>query len=292
VTVNRQWQTFFGTGIVKTAEDFGVQGERPSHPELLDWLAAEFVASGWNVKHMHRLIVTSSTYRQSSKSSRDLVERDPENRLLARGPRHRLSSAMIRDQALAASGLFVGTMGGPPVKPYQPTGVWEEMSFGNIRYEQDHGSKLYRRSLYTFWRRTIGPTMLFDTPSRQFCTVRHARTNTPLQALATLNDVTYVEAARALAERVLTSDADTPEKRVTLAFRLLTSRPPYARELPVLVASIERLQKQYADDADAAKKLIETGESKRDQQLDPATLAAYTSLALVVMNLDETLTNE
>ena len=201
VAVNRAWQRFLGTGIVKTVEDFGVQGEPPSHPELLDWLATEFVREGWDVKGMHRRIVTSATYRQSSRVTPALNERDPENRLLARGPRQRLSSLVLRDQALAIGGLLVEKVGGPPVRPYQPPGIWEEMSFGQIRYDQGHGEDLYRRSLYTFWRRTVGPPDLFDTPARQACTVRQVRTNTPLQSLILLNDVVYVEAARALAQR-------------------------------------------------------------------------------------------
>ncbi len=176
---------------MKTVEDFGVQGEKPSHPELLDWLATRIRQTGWDVKALHRLIVTSATYRQSSKVTPELFERDPENRLLARGPRFRLPSWMIRDQALAASGLLVEKLGGPPVKPYQPPGIWEEATFGQIKYQQDHGDALYRRSLYTFWRRIVGPTMFFDTGARQTCTVKQSRTNTPLHALTTLNDVTY-----------------------------------------------------------------------------------------------------
>ena len=201
VTVNRLWQSLFGIGFVKTAEDFGVQGERPSHPELLDWLAVEFVESKWDVKHLLRLIVTSATYRQSSRLTPELRERDPDNRLLARGPRHRLPAWMIRDQALAASGLLSAKPGGPPVKPYQPPGIWEEATFGNKRYQQDTGESLYRRSLYVFWRRIVGPTMFFDGANRQTCSVKTVITNTPLHALATLNDTTYVEAARALAQR-------------------------------------------------------------------------------------------
>ncbi|HND52678.1 MAG TPA: DUF1553 domain-containing protein, partial [Pirellulaceae bacterium] len=228
VTVNRYWQLFLGSGLVRTSEDFGVQGEKPSHPELLDWLASEFreptvpqptvlqptvaqaaaVSSApqssdaasarntWNVKHVHRLIVTSAAYRQSSKVTAMLLERDPENRLLARGPRYRWPSWMLRDQALAASGLLVEKLGGRPVKGYQPPGIWEDATFGQIRYEQEHGEALYRRSVYQFWRRIVGPTVFFDVANRQTCTVKLARTNTPLHALVTLNDVTYVEAAR------------------------------------------------------------------------------------------------
>jgi hypothetical protein len=292
VTVNRYWQRYFGTGLVKTAEDFGAQGERPSHPELLDWLAAEFVASGWDVKAMHRLIVTSSTYQQTSKVTPALVERDPDNRLLARGPRYRWSSAILRDQALAASGLLVERQGGPAVKPYQPAGVWEEMSFGGIRYDQDHGEKLYRRSLYTFWRRATPPTMLFDVASRQVCTVKQSRTNTPLHALTLLNDVTYLEAARALAGRAIKTGGATASERITLMFRLTISRRPSDSELAVLTARLDALRSAYAQNKDAATKLVKTGESGADPALDVAELAAYTGVANVVLNLDETLTKE
>jgi len=217
VAVNRYWQQFFGVGIVKTVEDFGVQGERPSHPELLDWLAVEFRESGWDVKHLHRLIVTSATYRQASKVTPESFERDPENRLLARGPRFRMPAYMIRDQALSASGLMVEKLGGPPVKPYQPSGVWEDATFGQIKYEQDHGDALYRRSLYTFWRRIVGPTEFFDSAARQTCSVRPSRTNTPLHAFTTMNDPTFVEAGRELAQRILKTPAgESGKKRIDL----------------------------------------------------------------------------
>jgi hypothetical protein len=292
VTVNRIWQLFFGTGIVKTVEDFGVQGERPSHPELLDWLATELVRSGWDMKAMHRLIATSAVYRQSSRATKLVLERDPENRLLARGPRFRLSSAAIRDQALAASGLLVEQIGGPSVKPYQPPGVWEEMTFGQIQYAQDRGESLYRRSLYTFWRRTVAPTMMFDAASRQYCTVRHSRTNSPLHALITLNDVTYSEAARKLAERALKEGGADEEARLGFAFRLSTARRPSAAESAVLRGALERLRKHYAGDHEAAAKLVRAGESPRDESIDVAELAAWTGVASLVLNLDETLTKE
>ncbi len=314
VTVNRYWQLFFGTGLVKTTEDFGVQGEKPLHPELLDWLATEFMGSGglglgsgveaqtpdasshprsrWDVKAVHKLIVMSAAYRQSSKITPALVERDPENRLLARGPRFRLSSAMIRDQALAASGLLVEKVGGPPVKGYQPPGIWEEATFGQIRYEQDKGEKLYRRSLYTFWRRIVGPTGMFDAGSRQLCTVRQPRTNTPLHALVTLNDVTFVEAARALAERVLTRDGDTVDARIETAFRLATARKPTTIERNVLAQSLARLQQEYRDDKEAAAKLLKTGESPRNEKLDASEHAAWTGLCSLILNLDEVVTKE
>jgi hypothetical protein len=292
VAVNRSWQLFFGTGLVKTTEDFGVQGEAPSHPELLDWLATEFVRRGWDVKALHRLIVTSATYRQSSRLTASLKERDPDNRLLARGPRQRLSSFTIRDQALAMSGLLVEKVGGPPVKPYQPRGIWEEMSFGQIRYQQDHGTSLYRRSLYTFWRRTVGPTTMFDTPARQVCTVRQTRTNTPLQSLILLNDVTYVEAARVLAQRLLREEGRTPGERITRLFRLATGRKPGAAERQILTRALQRLRKQYQADKKAALKLVSTGEAPRDPKRDVVELAAYTGLASVVMNLDEVISKE
>jgi hypothetical protein len=292
VTVNRTWQLFFGAGIVKTAEDFGVQGEPPSHPELLDWLATEFVRTGWDVKALHRLIVTSAAYRQSSGVTPTLRERDPENRLLARGPRHRLSSLVLRDQALAISGLLVERVGGRPVRPYQPPGIWEEMSFGKIAYQQDHGDDLYRRSLYTFWRRTVGPTDLFDAPARQVCTVRQGRTNTPLHALVLLNDVTYVEAARVFAERLMKEGGSTPEGRITRAFLLATARPPGDAEQEILARSLHRLLEQFRADPDAARKLVGVGEAPRDPQLDVTELAAYTGLASLILNLDEVITNE
>jgi hypothetical protein len=292
VTVNRLWQQFFGIGLVKTSEDFGVQGERPSHPELLDWLATELVRTGWDVKALHRLIVTSAAYQQSSRVTPVLFERDPQNRLLARGPRFRLPAWMIRDQALAASGLMVQSVGGPPVNPYQPTGVWEEATFGTKRYRQDSGDALYRRSLYTFWRRIVGPTEFFDSAARQTCVVRPTRTNTPLHALTTLNDVTYVEAARALAERVLKSAGSSPDERIALAFRLILARLPSASELEVLRASLERTRAQFARDPEAVRKYLSQGESQRDPKLDPAEHAAYAALGLAIFNLDEALAKE
>ena len=290
VTVNRQWQQFFGVGIVKTTEDFGVQGELPSHPDMLDWLAVE-LKDGWDIKRLQRLILTSALYRQSSQASPTLIERDPENRLLARFPRLRRSANELRDQALAVSGLYAERMGGPPVKPYQPPGIWEDFSFDKIKYVQDHGEKLYRRSLYTFWRRSVGPTMMFDTSTRQVCTVRLPRTNTPLHSLILLNDVTFVEAARVLAEQTLVT-AGTPEERIEHAFRLLTSRRPTSGEQAVLSASLNRLLKEYQADPAAAEKLISTGEYPRDKSLNVSEHAAYTALLNMLMNLDEVLSKE
>jgi hypothetical protein len=291
VAVNHAWLRFFGTGIVRTVEDFGVQGEPPSHPELLDWLAVEFMESGWDVKALYRRIVTSATYRQSSRVTPLLRERDPQNRLLARGPRYRLPSMVLRDQALAVSGLLVEQVGGPPVKPYQPPGIWEEMSFGKTKYVQDHGRSLYRRSLYTFWRRAVGPTSFFDMSARQICTVRQGQTNTPLHALTTFNDVTHVEAARMLAERVMKAKAD-PQERLTYLFRLATSRRPTDKELAILLQSFERLRKVYQQDPESAKKLLSVGEHPRDQALDQADHAALAGVANLVLNLDEVLFKE
>jgi mono/diheme cytochrome c family protein len=294
VTVNRFWQMLFGVGLVKTAEDFGVQGERPLHPELLDWLATEWVDSGWDVKRLLRLLVTSATYRQASRVTPEAFELDPENRWLARGPRFRMPSWMIRDSALAAAGLLVNDRWGPPVKSYQPAGIWEEATFGNKRYEQDHGSALYRRSLYLFWRRIVGPTMFFDVASRQTCTVKTPRTNVPLHALLTLNEVTYVEAARALASRVLMGPNSglELEQRIQAAVRRVLGRSPDPTELGVLSAALTRHRIAFAADPDAARRLIAVGESPADATLDPVDLAAWTVLCGTLLNLDEALTKE
>jgi len=288
VTVNRYWQQFFGSGLVKTAEDFGSQGQRPSHPELLDWLAVEF-RSNWNVKALHRLIVTSATYRQSSHASAALRQRDPENRLLARGPSYRLSSFVIRDQALALAGLLVDKLGGPPVRPYQPEGIWSDFSFGKIVYKQDHGEKLYRRSLYTFWRRSVGPTYMFDTSPRQVCSVRQRRTNTPLHALVLLNEVSYVEAARGLARRMIREGGDTPQQRIAWGFRAATSRQPIGDEVELLTQRLQSLIESYRDQPKAAEELLNQGESPRDGSIEASRHAAYTGIASLLLNLDETI---
>jgi len=292
VTVNRYWQTFFGTGLVKTAEDFGVQGEKPSHPELLDWLATEFIRGGWDVKALHRLIVSSAAYRQQSKVTPDLHERDPANRLIARGARYRLPSWMIRDNALALSGLLVDKIGGKSVKPYQPSGIWEEATFGAIKYNQDHAESLYRRSLYIFWRRIVGPTMFFDNASRQTCTVKPYLTNTPLHALTTLNDVTYVEAARALAQRVMESGGAETAARIEMAFQIATARAPSAAEKSILQGRMEILKKHYTANVPEAIKLLKIGESPRNEKLDAAEHAAYTGICSLILNLDEAITKE
>ncbi len=298
VVVNQYWQQYFGTGIVKTAEDFGSQGEPPSHPELLDWLATEFVRSGWDIKAMQRLIVTSATYRQSSRASRELIERDPENRLLARGPRFRLSAEMVRDNALAISGLLNDKIGGPSVYPYQPKGLWEEMAFGEgysgQSYTQSSGSDLYRRGMYTVWKRTVPPPSLtlFDAPDREKCTARRAVTNTPLQALVLLNDPTYVEASRALAVRTLHDAGKSDRTRIDFAFKLATARTPNLQERSVLLRSLREFRSTYRQDQANASKLLSVGETKADSSLEPAELAAWTTVASMILNLDETNTKQ
>lgn len=296
VTVNRYWQMVFGTGLVKTAEDFGSQGEPPSHPELLDWLARDFVDHGWDVKRLLKQMVTSAAYRQSSHATSSLVARDPENRLLARGPRWRLQAEFIRDQALAISGLLDQRIGGPSVYPYQPPGLWEEMAFGGKftaqTYTPSHGADLYRRTMYTFWKRTVPPAALstFDAPDRETCTVRRARTNTPLQALVLMNDPTYVEAARKLAERLMTEAGPTPAERIERAFLLATARRPTPQETEVLRKIFDQQWAVYRQDREAATRLLAVGEAPRNDKLDVAELAAWSTVASVVLNLDETIT--
>jgi hypothetical protein len=298
VAVNRFWQLYFGLGLVKTAENFGSQGEPPSHPQLLDWLATEFIRTGWDVKGFQRLIVTSATYRQSSGASQDQVEKDPENRLLARGPRFRLPAEVVRDNALAASGLLNQAIGGPSVYPYQPPGLWEEMAVGLVfsaqSYAPSQGADLYRRSLYTFWKRTVPPpTMLtFDAPDREKCTARRLLTNTPLQALVLLNDPTYVEAARALATRTLTQAGSDPAKRVRYAFELATARVPNSNEIAILERQAGKELVHYRQDPEAAQKLIKVGDSPVDTKLNASELAAWTMVSSTILNLDETMTKE
>jgi hypothetical protein len=310
VIVNRYWQMFFGTGLVKTAEDFGTQGELPSHPELLDWLAVEFrepaappgggpAARGWDVKGLVRRIVLSATYRQSAAATPEVLERDPENRLLGRGPRLRLQAEFIRDQALAVSGLLNDQIGGPSVSPYQPPGLWEELAYRDDGanwtaqvYRQSHGKDLYRRSMYTFWKRTSPPPTMttFDAPDRETCTVRRSRTNTPLQALILMNDPTYLEASRKLAERMMTEAGPAREARIGFAFRLATARQPSAEELSVLDRLYQEELATYRADGAAALRLLSYGEAKRNEKLDTAELAAWTLVASAILNLDETVT--
>ncbi|HEY2951174.1 MAG TPA: DUF1553 domain-containing protein, partial [Verrucomicrobiae bacterium] len=293
VTVNRFWQQYFGVGLVKTVEDFGAQGEAPSHRELLDWLATEFVRSGWDVKRMQRLIVTSAAYRQSSKFTPHLFARDSENRLLARGPRYRVDAEVVRDTALAVSGLLVEQRGGKSVKPYEPPGLWEAVSFNSAqKYVPDKGEGQYRRSLYTYWKRQSPPPnmLLFDAPTREYCSVRRSRSNTPLQALALLNDPQFVEASRAFAQRIMTEGGKDARSRVEFAFRLATSRRPAADETKVLAEVFQQQLTEFRKDKEAAEKLLKVGAFKAKADLDPAELAAWTTLASMILNLDETLT--
>jgi hypothetical protein len=298
VAVNHYWQIYFGYGLVKTAENFGSQAEPPSHPELLDWVATEFIRTGWDIRAMQRLIVTSATYRQSSKVTPDLLEKDPENRLLGRGPRLRLTAEMIRDGALAASGLLNREIGGPSVFPYQPKGLWEEMAFGDgfsaQSYKQSTGKDLYRRSMYTFWKRTVPPASLatFDAPDREKCIARRAVTNTPLQALVIMNDPTYVEAARALAQRTMIEGGKDSGSRISYAFRLAIARKPLVEEKRVLGELLLRQLDHYRSDKKSALELLNVGQSKWDAKLDTAELAAWTTVASAILNLDETITKE
>jgi mono/diheme cytochrome c family protein len=296
VAVNRIWQHHFGTGLVKTAENFGVQGEPPSHPELLDWLSSELIGSGWDVKALHRLIVGSATFRQRSKASAALLARDPENRLLARGPRFRLPAEVVRDNALAIAGLLVKRLGGPSVKPYQPAGLWEELAggAGEAPYVQDKGSKLYRRSMYVYRKRTVPHPIMatFDAPSGEVCQVKRPRTNTPLQALELLNDLTYVEAARALAETAIKHGGANDSQRLIYAFRRALGRLPSTAELESLLRGLARYQETFRQDPAAAQQLIQHGDSARDTQIEPALLASFTASCSVILNLDETITLE
>jgi hypothetical protein len=311
VWVNRAWEKFFGTGLVKTTENLGSQAEFPSHPELLDWLAVDF-STDWDMKRLQKLIVMSATYRQSSGRSRIRensdrspkspisheigYEGDPDNRLLSHGPRVRLSAEMLRDQALFASGLLVEKVGGPSVRPYMPDGVWDETSrYGDLRgYKHDTNDGLYRRTLYTIWKRTAAPPsmLLFDAPSREICTVKRSRTNTPLQALTLLNEITYVEAARKLGERMLLEGGKSPTERLTFGFRWATSRKPTDDELAVLIEGLNEDLSRLKQQPDAVKQVIATGESKPNTSLDPTELAAYTLTANVLLNLDEVVTRE
>ena len=293
IAVNRYWMMLFGTGLVETAEDFGAQGAWPSHPDLLDWLAVDFVESGWDIKRMIRQIVLSAAYRQSSRVSHSLYEDDPGNRLVGRGPRFRLQGEFIRDMALAASGLLVGEIGGPSVKPYQPDGLWNEVSINtSLRFQQDHGDNLYRRSMYIYWKRSAPPPSMaiFDAPSRETCTIRRSRTNTPLQALVTLNDPQFVEAARALAQRVIASGGSTVEEKISKAYRLAAGVRPSPAALRVLLQTYRTELAVFRAVPDRAEELLEVGESSRDRSIDAPEHAAMTIITSMILNLDETLT--
>jgi Protein of unknown function (DUF1549)/Protein of unknown function (DUF1553)/Planctomycete cytochrome C len=294
VQVNRLWQHAFGAGIVKTSEDFGVQSEYPVHGELLDWLAVEFPARGWSMKAMHRLIVTSATYRQSSRVTPEHRARDLENRLYARASRFRTSTMILRDWALASSGLIDPRIGGRPVYPYQPDAIWEALAITKERdftYPASSGKDLYRRSLYTFWRRTVGPANMFDASNRQTCRVRSATTSTPLHALTTLNDPTWVEAARSMAQHLMRASSDT-EERLSRAFRLVLCRKPTDFDLKVLRRAYAKQAEIYAKDGSAARAFLSVGESKRDETLGLVEHAALSAVCLAILNLDEALTRE
>ena len=295
VTVNRFWQQFFGTGIVKTSEDFGSQGEWPSHPQLLDWLALEFISSGWDVKRIQKLFVMSATYRQSSQVNDQLLRRDKFNRLLARGPRFRMDAEMLRDNALAVSSLLVERLGGPSVKPYQPDGVWYAVGYSGsntVRFVQDHGDSLYRRSVYTFWKRTARPPamQILDAPSREVCVVRRERTNTPKAALLLMNDIQHMEAAVQLAQRMMTEGGKHASERITYGFRLATARRPDSEEMAVFQEMYRDMLSEYNADPQAADRLLSIGESSKDSSLAASELAAWTMVANTILNLDETIT--
>jgi hypothetical protein len=295
VAVNRYWQMLFGVGFVATPEDFGSQGEFPSHPELLDWLAVDFRESGWDIKRLLKQIAMSATYRQDSKVSPEWSRHDPQNRLLAHGARFRLQSEFIRDNVLVLSNLLVNKMGGPGVKPYQPPGLWKEVGLGGKpEFVQDHDESLYRRSLYTYWKRSAPPPnmQIFDAPTREKCAVRRPRTNTPLQSLVLLNDEQFVEASRSFAQRVIKEGGETDIERANFAFELATARLPRDVELDVLIEVLQEAKIRYRDDPPAATALISIGEAARDEQLDAAEHAAWTVVVNVISNLDETLTRE
>jgi hypothetical protein len=287
VIVNHLWQMFFGAGLVRTPEDFGLQGERPTHPELLDWLAVEFMQSGWDLRHMITLLVSSETYRQDSSVTPESLERDPENRLLARGARYRLPAWMLRDAALKASGLINPALGGPPIRAYQPDGVWQEIFMGRFRYEPSVGSTQHRRTLYTFWRRSSAPTFLFDSAQRRVCEVSMRLTNTPLHALTLLNDVTQLEASRALAERAIASGGDAKD-RLQFLFMQVTTRPPSPDELAILIGQFEAALNHYAAHAREAADLITVGQYRAGERTGKVDeLAAFMVMASVMLNLDE-----
>jgi len=290
VTVNRFWQQFFGQGLVESSDNFGVQGAPPTHPELLDWLARDFVEHGWDVKRTLRQIAVSATYRQSSRGSAELMTRDPQNVLLARGPARRLTAEMLRDQALNVSGLLVERIGGPSVKPYQPAGLWEEIAMGKPKYELGRGEDLYRRSLYSFWKRTVPPPsmMLFDAAERNVCTVKRQSTSTPLQALALLNDVQVVEAARFVGQRMLREGGATLEARIDWVFRLVTGRRAAPAEQTILRTLYEEQLAEFNRDPQAAERFNAMGASATDATLPAAVRAASAVLAQALLNFDET----
>jgi hypothetical protein len=294
VIVNRVWQQYFGRGLVETENDFGTQGTPPTHPELLDWLAVTLREDGWDMKKFVTRLVTSHTYRQSAQFTDQTLALDPENKLLARGPRFRLDAEVVRDQALFLSGLLSPTMGGKGVRPYQPENIWEPVAFGGSNtknYIQDHGESLYRRSLYTFWKRTAPPPNMtsFDAPNRESYCLQRERSNTPLQALTLMNDIQFFEASRAFAQHILTTTPATPDRLTTL-FRSATGRPPEPTELTILEQTLTKHLAHFKSHPDDAQKATTYGESKPDPALNPIDLAAWTLLANLILNLDEVVT--
>jgi hypothetical protein len=292
VVMNRLWKQFFGMGLSKVLDDFGMQGEPPRNPELLDWLAAEFMDSGWDVKHMVRLMVTSRTYRQVSTASPELLARDPENRELARQSRWRVDAELVRDNALSVAGLLVPAIGGPSVKPYQPEGYWENLNFPVRQYEHDTGDAQYRRGLYTWWQRSyVHPAMLaFDAPTREECAAERSRSNIPQQALVLLNDPTYVEAARVFAERIVKEGGEKADERIRWAWQQALLRKPDAKELATLRELVKKHAAEYAADRVAAEALLKVGLKPVSAEVDAAELATWTSVARVILNLHETVT--
>jgi hypothetical protein len=298
--VNHYWQVYFGKGLVKTSEDFGTQGVPPSHPELLDWLALNFIETGWDVKAMQKLIVTSATYRQSSVVTPEYREKDPENLLLARAPRFRLPAEMLRDQALKVSGLLSEQLGGPSVKPYQPDDLWSAFTFQNNDeydtnyYEPDKGPNLYRRGLYTYWKRTISPPhmQIFNAPGREQCSMRQEATNTPMQALLTLNDPTFIEASRHLAQRMIREGGTRAADRIRFGYKLALAHEPDAERQQILLGGLSDYQSHFISRREDAQALIAVGDSEPDATVADSELAAYTVLASVMLNLDEIITRE
>jgi hypothetical protein len=285
------WKLFFGHGIARTLEDMGSQGEWPTHPELLDWLAAEYVESGWDTKHIVRLMVTSAAYRQSSRATEEVRRRDPSNRWLARQSRFRLDAEMVRDSALASRALLVRKVGGRSVKPYQPAGYWAHLNFPTRKWEKDQGDNVYRRGVYTHWQRTfLHPSLLaFDAPSREECTAERPRSNTPQQALVLLNDPTYVEAARVFAERTIRQGGKTDDQRLAFAFREALSREPTSQEEQILTSLRKKHLNEYNDDKQATDQLLGIGDRAKPTDVDGVELAAWTSVARVIMNLPESI---
>ena len=293
VAVNRYWAMFFGRGIVKTPDDFGNQGSPPTHPELLDWLANDFVKNGWNVKRTIRQIVTSATYRQESRILPIAERNDPENILLSRSPRFRLQGEFIRDAALSFSGLLVDSVGGASVKPYQPANIWNEVSLnGGLRYKRDSGDNLYRRSIYTYWKRSAPmPNMLiFDAPTREKCMIQRPVTNTPLQALVVLNDPQFVEAARAFAQKIIIKGGKDDISRINYGFKIVLSRDATEEELSVIKNVLKNQITSFGSDKEKAKQFLSVGEFKRDESLDLVEHASWSVIAQILLNMDETLT--